>query len=677
MAHNKLYRILSLSVALTSLFALTAIADFVGGMGEILGLEAGESYEATDIGMQINTDNIIDFDTGNKSLAILRDKPIPSAPAVTFEDNTLVWMADGAKLVRYSIDPEINGTGEIALGGAKTYTFSPATEAGLWAIYTPANDTYAESAKTIVYVRGAHVDRKQLGEQSDGFVYGEGNLNTSPSISLKEGRLQRSNAFYGYPGGGAVHVPGTYYDTISYSDVNTTRLKAYANAKKAYIADSSETNNQALQKAFDAILYNGSSIGVKEIYYSYVLTQKEIIPISEVVSYKFGLLISKQNYFDYAGNKVKFVAYVADDNGNVGEYVQNHTYDLSGEESVITIDFADRTKWTPTLPKDGYFVRFAVYPYEGIEDPAKLDIASGTSNLQLRYRFYCDDSGYVISEAPAVDVKGISLLLDGTIGAVVNFDYDPAEVKAATLVIEGLSPITATLENGKGKVVVPFYPRLVNTLSYAGSLVCTKTDDSEGTVAIEDISVKYYIEYMQKNSESYAEWIDLIDALEVYCDYAEDYFREGEATLADLSLEAEEAAFVAHNSNRSLDGAMTDVAFHSTSLVLLDTMTIRHYFTIGEAVVLDSIEVDGANLPVEVKAEKDATSRYVYVDVASISADKLDEEQIVTLTLGEETITIKFSAMDYAELTAGDADSKLANLAKAIAKYAYAASQIK
>jgi hypothetical protein len=181
---------------------------------------------------------------------------------------------------------------------------------------------------------------------------------------------------------------------------------------------------------------------------------------------------------------------------------------------------------------------------------------------------------------------------------------------------------------------------------------------------------------MQADSEDYAEWIDLIDALDVYCNYAENYFSEA-APLADLTLEAEEAAFVADNSNRSLDGAMTGVAFHSTSLVLLDTMTIRHYFTVGDTVNLGSITVNGATSLTEATVEKDATSRYAYVDVASISADKLDEEQIVTLTLGEETITIKFSAMDYAELTIGDADSKLANLAKAIAKYAYAASQIK
>ncbi len=645
MSKNKLYRILAFAVVLTALFALNAFAEITGGIDEKVG------------------------------------KLYCPAPAVTFDNNTLTWTAENVRLVRFSADPSVNGT-RINLNGAKAYTFNPATEAGLWALYTPENDTYEESQKTLVYVRGEYLDRKQIGEQSSGYAYGEGNLKTSSNMTLAEGRLQRTSAFWASDSNlleeGQKHLTGVYYNSISYIDANKSDLEDFHDAKVAY--NNGIGTKEAVDKAFEKILYNGNGIGIKEIFYSYVLTQKEIIPISEVCSYKFALYRSLSNCFDYQDNEVKFVAYVADKNGNITEYVQYCSYDLSEKPTDIVIDFTDVTKWETELPDEGYLVRFEVYPYEGIKDYTRLDVGTVTGNSQLYYRFYCDDSAYVICEPPVVDVEGISLVLDGAIGAKINFSYDPAEVKAATLVLDkvtGMNPICATLENGKGEVIVPFYPRLVNTLSYTADLVCTKTDDTQSTVKIKNISVKSYIDAMQEDAENpvYEKYIDLINALEVYCDYAENYFSD-DASLGDLTLETAEGALVSEKSNRSQTGGLTGVEFYSTSLVLLDTMKIRHYFVIDDTLALNSIVVSGASSLIEAAAEAGDKNRYAYVDVENISADKLTQEQTVVLTLGEQILTIKFSVMDYVQLTQTDTDKKLSNLAKAIAKYAYTASNI-
>ncbi|MBQ7897250.1 MAG: hypothetical protein IJ323_02380, partial [Clostridia bacterium] len=299
----------------------------------------------------------------------------------------------------------------------------------------------------------------------------------------------------------------------------------------------------------------------------------------------------------------------------------------------------------------------------------------------------------------AVAVEGLQLVLDGNIGVKVVFNYNTDVVASGHVYVNpDSSSTTAGLGEagehqfvldgeGMGYVLVPFLAKEAADLNYENELIYYTAEDVKvnmsnvgGTISVASLVERY------KSDAAYANELNLINALETYYKAAEAYFdttvTEVEA-LADLT--AEELAGLAEAKARArveTEDVETNfgLTFHSTSLLLEDNTTIRHYFKIvgGDTMSeenaksnLSAYKVEGGSALALATSTSDA--KYAYTDVAGIPSNALSEAKEVTVKFADESysdaITVTFSALDYVDLSLNDEDAKLQNLVKALYRY--------
>lgn len=288
--------------------------------------------------------------------------------------------------------------------------------------------------------------------------------------------------------------------------------------------------------------------------------------------------------------------------------------------------------------------------------------------------------------------KGVSLLLDGKIGLKVYYEYDSSVVDVDTLTFgatiknsndssESETTLPVNLE-GDGKTaysVIYVNPKDVDNITVTPSISATKRSDST-TVTLSDIpelSVKEYIAKYKtaaETDESYKAYLKLTTALENYCSCADIFFDKDKTvtesiTLTDKEISSIEKAMSFASVTNNKIGALT---FYSTSLILEESVTIRHYFSVSGNVNLTDYTVEGGN-PLQYMNN---STEYVYVDVENIPAHKLSEFKTVSVTYGEEVSTIKFSAINYTAITLNHSNVELSNLTKALYRYSYEADYL-
>ena len=117
----------------------------------------------------------------------------------------------------------------------------------------------------------------------------------------------------------------------------------------------------------------------------------------------------------------------------------------------------------------------------------------------------------------------------------------------------------------------------------------------------------------------------------------------------------------------------TGLEFYSSSLILEETTSIRHYFKVtGNTSGTPVATVNGEEALVDIANSTE--DLYLYVEVSDIAADELKTATVVTISDGTYTATITFSALDYVKLTYNDeTNAKLMNVSRALYKYSVAA----
>lgn len=283
-----------------------------------------------------------------------------------------------------------------------------------------------------------------------------------------------------------------------------------------------------------------------------------------------------------------------------------------------------------------------------------------------------------------LETLGMSLLLDGKIGIKVYFKYDADAIDTETLALTGV--ITDSTDDSTEDVTVPLTLEEDGKTAYGIVYVAPKDIDNTsvaltlsaktkgGTdIALDDIpsiSVPDYIKVIEDNAdtvEEYKKAYDLVMSLKTYCDYADKFFDDSVETVDEIELSSEmkekldSFAIYPQLSVNTL-GALK---YYSSSLILNESVTIRHYFDTTGEITLSDYTVEGAS---ELKKAR-GNNNLVYVDIEDIPAQKLGEYKTAKISYAGSIMDVKFSVLNYAGLTYKSDEVKLRNLVKAMAEY--------
>ncbi len=563
-------------------------------------------------------------------------------------------------------------------------------------------------------------------------------------------------------------------------NISSNDLSAFKAAQ-----DADPYDDDAKKVAFETI----ANESLKSFSYSYAIPAEKVSTIEEIGSYTYRLYFYED--VKYEGLKVKFEAFVMDDNGVVTPYTYIHnatdvtaaSVALGLEPAVFTVDFGTETngKWDSQKPTSGYLLGFKIYPFYGFTDYTKFTV---TSTSQTNLMFYPGENGIVIKTAPdtpdvtvnagsntltvnnfasgttyaysydegetwtqfitkTIDLpklantyywvkacadaghfeseiakpetpsaclvfKGASLVLDGKIGIRFYFDFDASASGNMTQIkfdiyngetkiddrdflfkVSHQSWERASFKDDERTAYITFYtaPKDYNDLRIDTEYVLTFDPDGNRTNISSTVGDGYtitgYLEaFYRMVNEGDEECIaanDFVTALEAYCKNADVFFDNNAQALDSVVADenAIEATANPEKSGKITYGTDTILEHYSTSLILEDEITIRHYFKWNK-IEGSSLEGLTAKLDGEVDIDVDTEScvkasttgeegvNYLYIDIENVNVDNLNRLYTLDLTLGEETISVKYAVANYIKSTYNSGDTKLANLVKAI-----------
>jgi len=255
----------------------------------------------------------------------------------------------------------------------------------------------------------------------------------------------------------------------------------------------------------------------------------------------------------------------------------------------------------------------------------------------------------------AVEIKGTSLLLDGTIGIKTYFDIDEKQVNIddVKLVTKISDSITQTSEEYEGLLCYDNEKKMYFTVVH----IAPKDADNraithmltwgESKLITPVFTVSEYITKLRElaeTDEKYESALKLVDALEIYTANADKYFNKKSTDVV--------TADIPEVTSPEISGSAEGVSFHSSSLLLKGDITIRHYFEVAEGKT-PVFKLDDKVL------EPKAKNGFVYVDIKGISVEALDIPCKLTVS---DSLDITFSALNYIKLAVTKEDTNLINL---------------
>lgn len=285
--------------------------------------------------------------------------------------------------------------------------------------------------------------------------------------------------------------------------------------------------------------------------------------------------------------------------------------------------------------------------------------------------------------SPAVILSGISLVLDGTLGIKVymdihpdsvsdayframrtDSDFDPdtdsglyeTEQKCTTSTNGGwLSAITQDSNSGLYYTVLSLPAKDVDNVSFRCEAGVGST--ALGTMNGKRISLPDYISSSKALAVAgEAEFIKasyVIEALERYTSYADNYFGKGDMT----AYIADNISTIAPSRSGTLEGA----AFYGTSLILEDSITVRHYFKITDREYFNKYTCD---IPY---GEKNG---FIYYDMTDVPAQDMGKQQTLTINSADgKAFEINYSVENYIATALTDGDARLVSLMNAMYTY--------
>ncbi len=295
------------------------------------------------------------------------------------------------------------------------------------------------------------------------------------------------------------------------------------------------------------------------------------------------------------------------------------------------------------------------------------------------------DKALTLAEVQSIEItnptdvvsKGHSLTLSGEIS--VNFYLGAADHLAGQEVNVTIAKGEKTLLNqnvtlnsenqctemsGAYKFTAPIAAKemtdtLTLTVTFGGTVLYT-----------EDYSAKQYADTMLADADAYsAETVELVKAMLNFGGYAQQYFGYSTGVLANAGLTDVTLPEITRDTTTyaaGVAGSVTGISAVSATLKLESKTCIVFSLTLAEGANAEDYTVDGGST--EVNGNK------ITVTTDGICAQSLAESFTLTVSCGEETLTVSYSPMTYLMNQLENENTNLTNLLKALYAYNTAAS---
>ncbi len=315
----------------------------------------------------------------------------------------------------------------------------------------------------------------------------------------------------------------------------------------------------------------------------------------------------------------------------------------------------------------------------------------------LANEFYEESAVSEAVVSPALTLVGTSLVLDGQIGLKVYMDIDMDLVSSAlyyttkvnsdyagntdmaSLYRQGdyvslvrgnkwMTQIQLDEETGYYYTIIYVPAKDIDNTNFEAALNIYLKSAPETKVLVSNIGFRFstYIDQAKAlaaaGDAEFVKALPLVEALETYTAYADNYFGNGE-DAAYASTASTEGVEVATRTNATLEG----VAFYGTSLILEDQVTIRHYFTVED--------IDAFNAAYTCDIAYGTKGNYIYFDITDISAQFIGDTQTLTIKDAEGNVAyeVNYSVANYIVNMMNDNDANLVSLVNAMYDYYLAA----
>ena len=192
-----------------------------------------------------------------------------------------------------------------------------------------------------------------------------------------------------------------------------------------------------------------------------------------------------------------------------------------------------------------------------------------------------------------------------------------------------------------------------------------------------------YAQYvLTHTSEFKPEAINVVKAMLNYGSEAQTHFNYKKDTLANASLSAEDKTYddVTADTLASyapkMEGSLTGLTYHGSSVLLKSETTISHYFTLAEGANIQDYTFTLKGKEDKVLTPKEVSGKYV-VDLENIFAKNLGKDYVLEVTVkgSQETFSASCSVLSYARAVMNDEKQpeELKTVVKALYKYNQAA----
>ncbi len=288
------------------------------------------------------------------------------------------------------------------------------------------------------------------------------------------------------------------------------------------------------------------------------------------------------------------------------------------------------------------------------------------------------------TEKDPTKLEGASLVLDGRIGLKVYTTVDESAVDSAELKVvtvnedykctsnspnysslyrvESVAELTKDEEKGQYYAILYAHAKDIDNISFEIELNANMKNGTTVPCGSATLSIEDYIaaakELAEDGEEIFVEALPLIESLETYGNYAENYFNGGH--LDSYMTSADSVTFKAPTkSNVTLDGA----TFYGTSILLEDNVTIRHYFTVDD--------IDAFNASYTCDIAYGIKGGFIYFDITDINAQSIGVPQtLVIYNLdGSVAFEVSYSVGNYIANQLDSTDTRLASLVNAMYDY--------
>jgi len=236
----------------------------------------------------------------------------------------------------------------------------------------------------------------------------------------------------------------------------------------------------------------------------------------------------------------------------------------------------------------------------------------------------CALCGDVVTEEIPVlanPVTSWNIALKDNIG--VNFVMDLAETDIVTVTVNG-NAVDCAVADGKLSINVA-----------AAQMMDEIAISVNGLPLANTYSVRKYADAILAD-DSKSDCHELVKNMLVYGGAAQTYFgyNSDDANLASNGITVD-AKIPTGEVATDISGSVSGIRFYGASLVLKNKIAVRFYFT-------GSIE--GLTFS---QGTPDQKGNMYYVEIADICPQDLDQDIVISVTNGNDTLTVTYSALDY------------------------------